>query len=191
MFRVHRNTNSLTEKWLTSSSVIPTLGNWRLGKCQIVKAVQKYTVLTILPNRQLPNVGMTDDEVSHFSVRELAFRCKRNVCILMTTILEVNGQGFWRDFVCMHYMILRLKDDRTIRVGCNAWGKLRSVLAFNDFDISYDVRIFGYFSNWIHLLRLTLDICYLTLGAQIDFATEAMLCKVFRPSDGKPIFIRT
>ena len=46
--------------------------------------------------------------------------------------------------------------------------------------------MFGYFSNWIHLLRLTLEICYLTLGAQMDFVTEAMLCKVCRPDNGKP-----
>ena len=44
----------------------------------------------------------------------------------MTTILEVNAQGHWHDFVCIHYTILRLRDDRTIRVGCNAWGKQRS-----------------------------------------------------------------
>ena len=43
------------------------------------------------------------------------------------------------------------------------------------------MRIFGSFSNWIHLLRVTLEICCLTLGAQMDFVTEAMLCKVFRP----------
>ena len=49
------------------------------------------------------------------------------------------------------------------------------------------MRLFGYFSKWIHLLRLTLEICCLTQGAQMDFVTEAMLCKVFRPGDGKPI----
>ena len=49
----------------------------------------------------------------------------------------------------------------------------------------YDVRIFGYFSNWVHLFRLTLEICCLTLREQMDFVTEAMLCKVFRPGDGK------
>ena len=42
-FRLQRRCISLTEKWLTSS-VIPTLGKWCLGKCQIVKTVQKYTV---------------------------------------------------------------------------------------------------------------------------------------------------
>ena len=51
-------------------------------------------------------------------------------------------------------------------------------------------RIFGYFSNWIHLLRLTLEICCLTLGAQMDAVTEAMLCKVFRPGDRKPPEVR-
>ena len=48
------------------------------------------------------------------------------------------------------------------------------------------MRIFGYSSNWIHLLRLTLGICYFKLGAQMDFVTEAMLCKVFRWCDSKP-----
>ena len=91
LFKLGRNANSLTEKWLISS-VIPTLGNRT-----------KYTVLTIwhLPNHQLPNGGMTN-EVSHFSVRELAFRCKQNVWISMTTVLEVSAQGFWSDFsVCI------------------------------------------------------------------------------------------
>ena len=45
--------------------------------------------------------------------------------------------------------------------------------------------IFGYFSNWIDLLRPTLEIFCLTLGAQMVFVTEAMLCKVLRPGDGK------
>ena len=58
------------------------------------------------------------------------------------------------------------------------------ISAFNVFYISFEVRIFGYFSNWIHLLRLTLEICCLTLGTQMDFVTEAMLCKVFRPVAG-------
>ena len=49
------------------------------------------------------------------------------------------------------------------------------------------MRIFGYFLNWIHLIRLTLEICCLTLEAQMDFVTEAMLCKGFRPGDGKPL----
>ena len=31
----------------------------------------------------------------------------------------------------------------------------------------------------------TLEICLLTLGVQMDFVTEAMMCKVFRPGDGK------
>ena len=53
--------------------------------------------------------------------------------------------------------------------------------------ISFDMLIFGYFSNWIHLLRLTLEICCLTLGAQMDFVTEAMLCKFFRPGDVESI----
>ena len=70
-FCLHRNTNSLTEKWLTSS-VIPTSDH----QDQIVITVQKYTVLTIWPKHQLPNVCMTD-EVCHFSVRKLAFRCKK------------------------------------------------------------------------------------------------------------------
>ena len=78
----------------------------------------------ILAKRQLPNVGTTD-EVNYFSVRDILIRCKRNVCMSMTTVLEVSAKGFWRDFVCMHYTILRLRDNRTIRVGCNAWGKLR------------------------------------------------------------------
>ena len=34
---------------------------------------------------------------------------------------------------------------------------------------------------------LTLEICCIILGAQMDFVTETMLCKVFRPGDGKPI----
>ena len=42
-FCLQRRCISLTEKWLTSS-VIPTLSKWCLGKCQIVKTVQKYTV---------------------------------------------------------------------------------------------------------------------------------------------------
>ena len=42
-----------------------------------------------------------------------------SVCMLMTTVLKVSAKGFWHDFVCMHYTILRLRDDRTIRVGCN------------------------------------------------------------------------
>ena len=46
-FCLQRRCFSFTKKWLTSS-VIPTLGNWCLGNCQIVKTVQKYTVLTIL-----------------------------------------------------------------------------------------------------------------------------------------------
>ena len=52
------------------------------------------------------------------------------------------------------------------------------------------MRIFGYLSNWIHLLRLTLGICCFTLGAQMDFVTEAMFCKVFRWGDGKPMKTR-
>ena len=49
--------------------------------------------------------------------------------------------------------------------------------------------IFGYFLNWIHLLRLTLEICCLTLEAQMDFVTEAMLGKVFWPGDGKSDYV--
>ena len=58
---------------------------------------------------------------------------------------------------------------------------------FNDFYNSFDMRIFGYFLNWIHLLRLTLEICCLPLAAQMDFVTEAILCNVFRPGDGESI----
>ena len=94
-------------------------------------------------------------------------------------------------FVCMHYTILRLREDWTIRVGCHAWGKLSYQFpASNDFYISFDVRIFGYFSNRIHLFRRTLKICCLTLGAKMNFMAEAMLCKVYRPGDGKPYFVR-
>ena len=101
-FCLQRRCISLTEKWLTSS-VIPKLGNWCLGKCHIIKTVYFCTVLTIwhLPKHQLPNVGMTD-EVSYFSVREMHLRCKQNVCISMTTVLEVRAQGFRRDLsVCI------------------------------------------------------------------------------------------
>ena len=47
------------------------------------------------------HVGMTD-EVSHFSVREMRLRCKQNVWISMTTVLEVSAQGFCRHLsVCI------------------------------------------------------------------------------------------
>ena len=40
-----------------------------------------------------------------------------------------------------------------------------------------------------YICSLTLEICCLTLGTQIDFGTEAMLCKVCRPGDGKPGYV--
>ena len=75
-------------------------------------------------NIRLPYVGITD-EVNYFSVRDIVIRCKRNVCMSTTTVLEVSAQRFRRGFVCMHYTIVRLRDDWKIGVECNALGKLR------------------------------------------------------------------
>ena len=53
---------------------------------------------------------------------------------------------------------------------------------------SFDVRIFGYFSNWIHLLRLTLcvlwtgltlEICCLTLGGANGFRDTGHVVQSF------------
>ena len=92
-----------------------------------VKTVQDYiyiynvywyicTVLTIwhLPKRQLPNVSTTDD-VRYLSVSDITIRCKRSVCMSMMTVLKVSSKGFCRDFICMHYTILRLSGDRILR----------------------------------------------------------------------------
>ena len=83
-----------------------------------------------------------------------------------TTVLEVSAQGFWRDFVCMHYTILRLRDDRTIRVWCNAWVKTNISscfhhirfytlsLAYAPFTTNFDYHSSRYYTPRLPTFRL-------------------------------------
>ena len=160
--------------------------DWKLSR-----AVRNY-----LPHQSYRH--WVTDEVSDFSVREMHFRCKQNFWISMTTVLEVIVP---KDFgaICL-YALYDIETQR--RPNNSRWvqcvGKTEIISCFQrflhfswraNFWLLFELDTFAstYSRNLLpHHGCWSLAPMCLTLGAQMDFVTEAMLCKVFRPGDGKP-----